>query len=190
MKKDFQDRIDEYLLGRMTDEEKAQFETEVSHDESIREQLEFTRNVKGAISSRKDKMAKLKMMQRMYDREHQQVAASMRATGTDDDCQYSPAPQNIEEKKPSKRIWWWASGIAAVLVIGLFVVNPFGSDTLQTPSGFSPSFKGNPGEMIRGEEYDVFDMELPIQNDSIKNDTISYRDSVIVIKEKVEVTNE
>lgn len=189
MKKDFQDRIDEYLLGRMTDEEKAQFETEVSHDESIREQLEFTRNVKGAISSREDKMAKLKMMQRMYDREHNQVAASMRATGTDD-CLYSPAPQNVEEKKPSKRIWWWASGIAAVLVIGLFVVNPFGSDTLQTPSGFSPSFKGNPNEMIRGEENDVFDMEAPILNDSIKNDTIPPRDTVIVIKEKVEVTNE
>ena len=189
MKKDFQDRIDEYLLGRMTDEEKTQFETEVSHDESKREQLDFTRNVKDAISSREDKMAKLKMMQRMYDREHQQIAASMRATGTDD-CLYSPAPLHVEEKKPSKRIWWWASGIAAVLVIGLFVVNPFGSDTLQTPSGFSPSFKGNPNEMIRGEENDVFDIETPILNDSIANDTIPPRDTVIVIKEKVEVTNE
>ena len=189
MKKDFQDRIDEYLHGRMTDEEQAQFEIEVSHDESIREQLEFTSNVKGAISSREDKMAKLKMMQRMYDRKHQQVAASMRATGTDD-CLYSPAPQNVEKKKPSKRIWWWASGIAAVLVIGLFVVNPFGPDSLQTPSGFSPSFKGNPNEMIRGEENDVFDIEAPILNDSIKNDTIPSRDTVIVIKEKVEVTNE
>ncbi|MEE0237281.1 MAG: hypothetical protein UD961_14150 [Bacteroidales bacterium] len=180
MKKDFQDRIDEYILDRMSDEEKAQFEAEVSHDESKREQLDFTRNVKGAISSRADKMAKLKMMQRMYDREHNQVAASMRATGTDD-CQYSPAPQNDEEKKPSKRIWWWASGIAAVLVIGLFVVSPL---------GFSPSFKGNPNEMIRGEENDVFDIETPILNDSIKNDTIPPRDTVIVIKEKVEVTNE
>ena len=189
MKKDFQDRIDEYILGRMTDEEKAQFEAEVNQDGSKREQLEFTRNVKGAISSREDKMAKLKMMQRMYDWEHRQVAASMRATGTDD-CQYSPAPQNVEKKKPSKRIWWWASGIAAVLVIGLFVVNPFGPDSLQTPSGFSPSFKGNPGEMIRGEEDDVFDIEAPILNDSIKNDTIPHRDTIIVIKEKVEVTNE
>ena len=189
MKKDFQDRIDEYLLGRMSDENKAQFEAEVNQDESKREQLEFTKDVKSAITSREDKMAKLKMMQRMYDREHQQVAASMRATGTDD-CQYAPASQYVEEKRPSRRILWWASGIAAMLVIGLFVVNPFGSNTLQTPSGFSPSFKGSPNEMIRGEEHDVFDMELPIQNDSIKNDTIPSRDTVIVIKEKVEVTNE
>ena len=189
MKKDFQDRIDEYILGRMTDEDKAQFEAEVNQDESKREQLEFTRDVKGAISSREDKMAKLKMMQRMYDHKHQQVAASMRATGTDD-CQCSSAPQYAAEKKPSKQIWWWASGIAAVLVIGLFVVNPFGSDTLPTPSGFSPSFKGSPNEMIRGEEDDVFDFETPVINDSIKNDTIPPRDTVIVIKEKVEVTNE
>lgn len=189
MKKDFQDRIDEYILGRMTDEEKAQFEAEVNQDESKREQLEFTRNLKGAISSREDKMAKLKMMQRMYDCERQQVAASMRATGTDD-CQYSHAPQYIEKKKPSKRIWVWVSGIAAVLVIGLLVVNPFGSDSLQTPSGFSPSFKGSPNEMIRGEENDVFDIETPILNDPIKNDTIPPRDTVIVIKEKIEVTNE
>ena len=103
MKKDFQDRIDEYILDRMSDEEKAQFEAEVSHDESKREQLEFTRNVKGAISSHADKMAKLKMMQRMYDSKHHQVAASMRATGTDD-CQCSSAPQYAAEKKPSKQI--------------------------------------------------------------------------------------
>ena len=189
MKTDFQDRIDEYILDRMSDEEKAQFEAEVNQEESKKEQLEFTRNVKGAISSREDKMAKLKMMQRMYDREHQQVAASMLATGTDGRC-YSPAPQYATEKKSSKRIWWWASGIAAVLVIGLFVVNPFSSDILQTPSGFSPSFKGRPNEIIRGEENDIFDMETPILNDTIKNDTIPPRDSVIVTKVKVEVTNE
>ena len=56
--------------------------------------------------------------------------------------------------------------------------------------GFSPSFKGIPNDMIRGDENDVFDMETPILNDSIKNDTIPPRDTVIVITEKVEVTNE
>lgn len=181
MKTDFQDRIDEYILGRMTDEEKAQFEAEVNQDESKKEQLEFTRNVKGAISSREDKMAKLKIMQRMYDREHNQVAASMRATGTDD-CKYTLAPQYVEEKRPSRRIWWWASGIAAVLVIGLFIVNPFGNE-------FSP-IGSSYNEIIRGEENDIFDIETPILNDSIKNDTIPSRDTVIVIKEKVKVTNE
>ena len=70
--------------------------------------------------------------------------------------------------------------------MGLFVVNPFDSDTLQTPSGFSPSFRGNPHEMIRGEENDVFDIETPILNDSIKNDTIPPRDTIIIAKEKLD----
>lgn len=181
MKADFQDRIDEYTLGRMSDEEKAQFEAEVKHDESKKEQLEFTRNVKSAIRSREDKKAKLKMMQRMYNRDHQQADASMRAIGSDD-CRHGSAPRYAKEKKPSKRIWWWASCIAAVLVIGFFVVNPFGSDTLQT---ILPSFEGQPNEVIRGEENEVFDVEAPLLNDSIKNYTIPPRDTVIVIKEKL-----
>ena len=78
----------------------------------------------------------------------------------------------------------------ATKFIGLFVVNPFGTDTLQTPSGFSPSFKGNPNEMIRGEENDVFDIETPILNDSIANDTIPPRDTIIVVKEKIDTVDE
>ena len=166
MKKDFQDRIDEYILGRMTDEEKAQFEAEVNQDESKREQLEFTRNVKGAISSREDKMAKLKMMQRMYDREHQQVAASMRATGTDD-CQYPPAPQYVAKKKPSRRIWWWTSGIAAVFVIGLFTLAHFNEDPSTTD--FSPDKIINNNNYIFG--IDSVKIESTIKNDSIPEDS-------------------
>ena len=39
------------------------------------------------------------------------------------------------------RIWWWVSGIAAALIIGLFVFNPF--ELAQTPT--------QPNEIIRGE---------------------------------------
>ena len=167
MKKDFQDRIDEYILGRMTDEEKAQFEAEVNQDESKREQLEFTRNVKGAISSREDKMAKLKMMQRMYDRKHQQVATSMRATGTDD-CQYSPGPQCATEKKHSKRIWWWASGIAAVFVIGLFTLVPFNEDPSATDFSSDKIFNNNNNYSFG---VDSIEIENTIKNDSIPCDS-------------------
>lgn len=167
MKKDFQDRIDEYILGRMTDEEKAQFEAEVNQDESKRGQLEFTRNVKCAISSREDKMAELKIMQRMYDREHQQVAASMRATGTDD-CHYSPGPQCATEKNPSKRIWWWASGIAAVFVIGLFTLAPFNEDPSATDFSSDKIFNNNNNYSFG---VDSIEIENTIKNDSIPCDS-------------------
>lgn len=171
MKKDFQDSIDKYILGRMSDEEKTQFESEVNQDASKKEQLEFTKNVKNAIGSREDKLAKMKMMQRKYEQEYQQVAASIRPTGTDGRC-YAPDPR-YAEKKSSKRIWWWASGIAAVLVIGLFVVNPF-------VICFSP-IGSSPNEIIRGEENDVFDTVPPMINDSTGNDTIPH-DTTNVVK--------
>lgn len=114
MSRDFQDKIDDYVLGRMSVEERADFEKEVDLDEEKREQLEFTRNVKNAISSRQDKLAKLAKMKARY--EHNDKASSM-------------------------RIWWWVSGIAAALIIGLFVFNPF--EMAQTPT--------QPNEVIRGE---------------------------------------
>lgn len=180
MKKDFQDRIDEYILGRMSDEDKAQFEAEVNQDPSKKEQLEFTRNVKSAITSREDKLAKMKMMKQMYDSEHWQAGVSARPTGTDDRA-YAPAPQNYtpapqnSEKKSSRRIWWWASGVAAVLVIALFVVNPFKHKHI--------SIGSSPSEILRGEDNEVFNMETPVLNDSTVSDTIQSCDSVPFIND-------
>lgn len=176
MENDFQDRIDEYILGRMSDEEKAQLEMEINQDESKKEQFEFTKNVKSAITSREDKLARMRMMKGRYDHEHYQVAASMQPTGTDDRC-YAPVRQRAvrqhAEKKPAKRIWWWASGIAAVLAIGLFFIDPFGYEL------------SSPNEIIRGEENDIFDMEKSVLKDSIKNDTISPCDTIMVVEDKL-----
>lgn len=140
MNKDFQDRIDDYILGRMSSEEIAKFEEEVNGDESKREQLEFTQNVKKAISSRQEKIARLSEMKMMYDEERNPAS---RATGTDGIC-HRPAP-----KKPSRRIWLWASGIAAIFIIGLLVIRPF-DDPLYNGVG-----------AIRGDEDEVFDNITP-----------------------------
>ena len=53
----FQDRIDEYLLHgeTMSEEDKAQFLTEIEEDEEKRELYEFTKNVKQAMISRGEK---------------------------------------------------------------------------------------------------------------------------------------
>lgn len=66
MKTEFQDRIDEYILDRMPDEEKELFEEEISLDSSKKEQVEFTGNVKDAISSRQQKLESIKRMERMH----------------------------------------------------------------------------------------------------------------------------
>ena len=149
MNGDFQDRIDDYLLGRMSDEEKIQFEKEVGEDKSKREQLDFTQNVKSAISSREDKLKRLDKLKSMYDDERRYTS---RASGTDGSSYPRMTDRMKFEKKPSRRIWLWASGIAAVFVIGLLIIKPFNTSKLPYD------------EVIRGEENEIFDNVSPDKN--------------------------
>lgn len=51
MKLKYQDMIDDYLLDRMTDEERSLFEVETSYDEELQEQLKFTEDIQKAITN-------------------------------------------------------------------------------------------------------------------------------------------
>ena len=95
MDKDFQDRIDEFLLhgNKMSEEDKAQFLKEIEEDEEKREQYEFTKNVKKAFESRGDKLKAMTEFQK-------------------------------EMKRSKRKSWLWISSVAAVLVGGFFAINP------------------------------------------------------------------
>ena len=139
MDKDFQDRIDEYLLhgDTMTEEAKAQFLKEIEEDADNREQYEFTKNVKKAFESRGDKLKAMAEFQKEYEIQ--------------------------DDKYNFRKKLLWFSGIAAVLVIGFFVINPL---------FVYESTNSN----VRGEEDDVFEMEAPadsVANDSTSTDTIT-----------------
>lgn len=60
-----QDRIDSYVLDRMTDDERQQFEQDMAHDSDLKAQTVFTENVRRAIVCRNEKLAKM----REWDRE-------------------------------------------------------------------------------------------------------------------------
>lgn len=140
MDKDFQDRIDEFLLhgNKMSEEDKAQFLKEIEEDEEKREQYEFTKNVKKAFESRGDKLKAMTEFQKEYE--------------------------TRDDKSNFRKKLVWFSGIAAVLVIGFFAINPLFME------------KNSPTDNVRGDENDVFDMTAPtdsISNDSISTDTIS-----------------
>ena len=150
MDKDIQDKIDEYVLGRMSAEERQELEKEICLDDEKREQLRFTQNVKSAIDSRQEKLRRMEEMSR-----RRSISS---ATGTDgcrsDMRTFAPAPR----KKPSlKRIWIWASGIAAAFVVGYFVISPFRYSSVM--------------EGVRGDK-EIFDAVEPIFTDSISNDTL------------------
>lgn len=136
MDNDFQDRIDEYLLHpeTMKEEDKARFLKETEEDPKKKELYEFTKNVKDAVESRGEKLRAMAEFQRDMERN----AASRH-----------------------RRIWLWASGIAAVLAVGFFTVPPL----LVTDSVH---------EGIRGGD-DVFEIAAPADSttsDSTTTDTL------------------
>ena len=55
MKKEYQDRIDDYLLDRMTEEERRAFENDIENNKELREQMKFTGMVQGALKSKVEK---------------------------------------------------------------------------------------------------------------------------------------
>ena len=163
MDEKFQDRIDNYLLNRMNDTERSIFLQEVEQDKEKKEQLEFTRNVKDSICSREEKLRALDLFQKQYEEERKGVA--LHPTGTERAACYCPASEAATKPMQSKnRIWLWISGVAAVLVVGFFAIEPM--FVYESSPNHNKSM-----EQIRGGE-DVFDSSTPV--DSMDNDTVKF----------------
>lgn len=127
MKINYQDRIDAFLLHRMSDEERMAFENEVNSDMELQEQLSFTEDVQQTLKSRNEKLAKMEEWQGDYEWEEEPsvaAAAEYRATGSGYD--YCSAPSMDEPRSMSRssglKIIYWISGIAAMFVVGFFLV--------------------------------------------------------------------
>ena len=162
MDNNFQDRIDEYLLhgDNMPEEAKAQFLKEIEEDEEKRELYEFTKNVKQAMVSRGEKLKAMTEFQKENETQDEKrvTACSCHEYRQTEDIKIVGHKSNFRKKLV------WFSGIAAILVIGFFAINPFFVDE---------STNGN----VRGEEDDVFEMEAPadsVDNDTIASDTITF----------------
>ncbi len=109
--KDFQDRVDDYLLGRMNDADKEAFLHEVAQDEDKKEQLEFTRSMKEAIDNRAEAEEALEQCRRRYDAEHGSTASLNDGMAKDD-------------RRLRRKRWLWTASVAAVLCIGFFSIKP------------------------------------------------------------------
>ena len=167
MDNNFQDRIDEYLLhgDTMSEEAKAQFLKEIEEDTEKKEQYELTKNIKKALKSRGDK---LKAMAEFQKENETQDEKRMRACSCP--CPEYRQTEDIKivgHKSNFRKKLVWFSGIAAVLVIGFFAINPL-------------FVENSPTDNVRGGENDVFDMTAP--TDSIANDSIS-KDTVTLLHE-------
>ncbi len=112
MKQDIQDKIDQYLLGKMSEMDRLAFEQELDKNQELKEQFNFTQKVKEAITSRNRKLAQIREWKDAYEIKHM------------DDT------NNDGESHNSKRHYiYWISGIAALFVVGFFLFSPTASDT-------------------------------------------------------------
>lgn len=152
MDKDFQDRIDEYLLrgNKMSEEDKAQFLKEIEEDAEKKAQYEFTKNVKEAFVSRGDKLKAMAEFQKEYEtRDDMRIKACS--------CSEYTVAIDIEHKSNFRKKLVWFSSIAAVLVVGFFAIN-------------SLFVYETPNDNVRGDD-NVFKIMEP--NDSVKSDTVA-----------------
>lgn len=96
MKEEYEDRIDAYLMGTMTEDERRQFEADTKKDDELKRQFEFTRDVQAALKSRIEKIIAIKEWEKRKEE---------------------------EKKVASRKRIYWASGIAAVFIVGFFLFN-------------------------------------------------------------------
>lgn len=113
MKQEYQDRIDLYVTGKMTTEERAAFEEDMKKDPELKEQTEFLLSVSKSLKSRNDKLERMKRFKKDYE-----------------DAVDKPEKPSVPVRSKFK-FFYWASSIAAVLVIGFFVMKSRNS----TPDG-------------------------------------------------------
>lgn len=161
MDNNFQDKIDEYLLhsDTMSEEDKAQFLKEIEEDAEKKEQYEFTKNVKQAIVSRGEKLKAMTEFQKENETHDEKRMTACSCP----EYRQTEGIKIVGHKSNFRKKLVWFSGIAAVLVIGFFAINPL-------------FVENSPTDNVRGDENDVFDMTVPtdsINNDSISTDTIS-----------------
>ena len=163
MDNNFQDRIDEYLLhgDNMPEEAKAQFLKEIEEDADKKEQYELTKNIKKALKSRGDKLKAMAEFQEEYEAQDEMRIKACSCPRPE--YRVAEDIKIVRHKSNFRKKLVWFSGIAAILVIGFFAIKPL---------FVYESTNSN----VRGEENDVFEMEVPADSsatDSISIDTIT-----------------
>ena len=158
----FLDRIDEYLLHSetMSEEDKAQFLKEIEEDAEKQEQYEFTKNVKQTIVSRGEKLKAMTEFQKENETHDEKRMTACSCP----EYRQTEGIKIVGQKSNFRKKLVWFSGIAAVLVIGFFAINPLFMG------------KNSPTDNVRGDENDVFEMTAPADSvaaDSISTDTIT-----------------
>lgn len=146
---DIQDRIDDYVFDRMSDDDRAIFEQLIRQDVAKQKQLELTKDVKRAICNYQFMNDELDKMYTKYNERH---------------CM---------------RKWWCSISVAAVLVAGIITILPTNNVSLTPDQGSSDEIIPRGDDMLfdsnRGYDLpsyaDTTGSSIPNRVDSINNDS-------------------
>jgi len=172
----FQDKIDNYLLNRMSIEERHEFEQELEANAELKEQLEFSRLVQAAI---KDRCNKLSQIAKWEQEEAEQLIE------LEDEQSNTIVPV-----KSWRKYLYWSSGIAAVFVVGFFIFSTMKYSSNDVGSFGSPSDGDSYGNVYRGGsaidsyiidylekgEYDLALMLIEREESEVKDELSSLND--------------
>lgn len=128
-----QDKIDSYLLGRMTEEEKKAFEAEMETDEELKKQYLFTKALKKELGEH----ARLKEKMGQWDEEREKV-------------------NERPVSSSSKRKWMYAAvGMAAAVLVAFFFLHIETSDVGNPPirGGGDSTFNKEVDSLVEKKEY-------------------------------------
>ena len=110
MNNDYQDKIDRYLLGKMSEAESLNFEKEIAEDKDLKEQYEFTKTVKEAISGRNRRLAQIKEWKEAYEAKN-------------------ASEVELKSRIMKRRYLYLVSGVAAIFIVGFFLFTPIVFDS-------------------------------------------------------------
>lgn len=120
MKEEILDRIDLYLRKEMTLEEAEAFEQECRKDASLRKEVELTKDIIRSLKDSQEKLEQMKEWDKHYA-EYMDEMVAAKARRVEATSAYQAA-MPCSGKKNRKLVWIVAVGVAACLLVGVFMI--------------------------------------------------------------------
>lgn len=112
-----QDRIDAYILGRMSLEEKAEFEKDLLHEPELRARYRFTQMVREEVCATARIQSMMERLDREIEAEEKQAAACAEPAAS-----HPETPGRTPATRRRILLGWTA--VAAILVLGIVIIVP------------------------------------------------------------------
>lgn len=124
MRLEFQDNIDRYVLGHMTDDERLEFEEKLSMNDELKEQMELTKAVRDVLERFEDVEIFERIEKMEEDAEREEFGYKATGNGYERNIiepMGRAASSSAPQPSSNRKFIYWISGIAALFIVGFFL---------------------------------------------------------------------